>query len=152
MNRLLAQSLMKQRGAALIVSMLFLLIMTVLGISAMNTNILEEKMVTNSRFQNLAFQAADSCLSQIAEDPDNFTFLSGWEDAGSGSFGVNAANNSAAYTSQRQFHMFATPPRNSGFSAVKFQTAHNRYICSGTSSANSQVTLRQGIYQITPKF
>ncbi len=140
-----------QQGAALVVSMLFLLIMTILGISAMNTNILEEKMVSNTRFQNIAFQAADSCLSQIADDPDNFTFSTVSEDAGSGSLGAGAANNSSSYTSTRRFFMFSTPPRNSGYSSVKFKTAHNEYTCIGTASSNSRVTINQGIYQITPK-
>ena len=51
-----------QTGAALTVSLLFLLIMTLTGIAAMQIATLEEKMSGNLRDRNLAFQAAESAL------------------------------------------------------------------------------------------
>ncbi|MEQ6341543.1 MAG: PilX N-terminal domain-containing pilus assembly protein [Gammaproteobacteria bacterium] len=51
-----------QRGSVLIVSMLMLLVLTIIGITAMGTSTLEEKMAGNSRDQNLAFQAAEAGL------------------------------------------------------------------------------------------
>ncbi len=51
-----------QRGSVLIVSMLMLLVLTLIGITAMSTSTLEEKMAGNSRDQNLAFQAAEAAL------------------------------------------------------------------------------------------
>jgi type IV pilus assembly protein PilX len=51
-----------QRGAALIVSLLFLLILTVIGVTAVQVATLEEKMSSNLRAQSLAFQAAESAL------------------------------------------------------------------------------------------
>jgi len=52
----------RQRGAVLIMSLMILVLMTVFGISTMDTNILEEKMAGNMRDRNLAFQAAESAL------------------------------------------------------------------------------------------
>ena len=51
-----------QRGAALIVSLIMLLVLTILGVNSMKTAILEEKMSGNLRDFNLAFQASESVL------------------------------------------------------------------------------------------
>jgi len=52
----------RQQGAILIVSLLLLLVMTLIGITAMNTTVLEEKMAGNSRQRQLAFQSAEAAL------------------------------------------------------------------------------------------
>ena len=64
MNKQHKQTLHKQKGATLIVGLLILLVMTLLGITAMQTNILEEKMSGNSRDVNLSLQAAESALRE----------------------------------------------------------------------------------------
>ncbi len=51
-----------QRGAVLVTALVFLVIMTLLGITAMSTNTLEERMAGNSQDINRAFQAAESGL------------------------------------------------------------------------------------------
>ncbi|MEE9337106.1 MAG: PilX N-terminal domain-containing pilus assembly protein [Methylococcaceae bacterium] len=141
-----------QQGAVLIVSLLFLVIMTILGVSAMSTNVLEEKMVSNIRQEKIAFQAADSCNSRLAGE-NNFTFVKDWEDAWDNSINIGHADakNAAAYSAERKFIMDTSPPRNSGYSAIKFQSSHNEYKCTGSASSGAQVVLRQGVYQITPK-
>ena len=55
-------------GAALIGSLLFLLILTLTGATAMMLSTLEERMSGNLRDRNLAFQAAESALRQGEED------------------------------------------------------------------------------------
>ncbi len=51
-----------QNGTVLIVSLIILLVMTLIGITALSTTNLEEKMAGNLRNQNLALQAAMSAL------------------------------------------------------------------------------------------
>lgn len=51
-----------QAGSALIVSLLILIVLTVLGLAAMSTNSLEQKMAGNARQSDLAFQATESAL------------------------------------------------------------------------------------------
>lgn len=51
-----------QRGAALIVALIFLLVLTLLGVGAMRSTNLQERMAGNLRDSNLAFQAAESAL------------------------------------------------------------------------------------------
>ncbi len=52
----------RQRGAVLIISLLILLVMTMIGIVAMDSTTLEEKMAGNTRQRDLAFQAAEAGL------------------------------------------------------------------------------------------
>ncbi len=51
-----------QHGAALITALSILLILTVLGISAMSTSALQERMAGNARDYEVAFEAAESAL------------------------------------------------------------------------------------------
>ncbi len=52
----------KQQGVVLVISLIMLLVMTLIGITGMNTTILEEKMAGNFRDKGIAFQAAESAL------------------------------------------------------------------------------------------
>jgi type IV pilus assembly protein PilX len=52
----------RQQGVALVMSMAFLLILTLIGITAMNTSALEERMTGNMVDKNYALQAAESAL------------------------------------------------------------------------------------------
>jgi type IV pilus assembly protein PilX len=52
----------EQRGAVLIVSLIFLLLLTLIGTTAMRTTTLQERMAGNSRDVNLSLQAAESAL------------------------------------------------------------------------------------------
>ncbi|MDH3671664.1 MAG: PilX N-terminal domain-containing pilus assembly protein [Gammaproteobacteria bacterium] len=52
----------RQQGVALVMSMAFLLILTLIGITALNTSALEERMAGNMVDKNYALQAAESAL------------------------------------------------------------------------------------------
>lgn len=51
-----------QRGAVLVISLLFLTILTILGVASMRGTVLQERMAFNTREQNLALQAAEAAL------------------------------------------------------------------------------------------
>ena len=57
MNRLKSQ-----RGATLIISMIFLLILSIIGLAGMEVTGLEERMAGNMRDRNMAFQSAEATL------------------------------------------------------------------------------------------
>lgn len=52
----------KQSGAVLVVSLVMLLLLTMIGLAGTQETSMEEKMASNSRNQNLAFQMAESAL------------------------------------------------------------------------------------------
>lgn len=52
----------RQQGVALVVALIFLLMMTLIGVTAMQTTGQQERMAGNARQRNLAFQGAEACL------------------------------------------------------------------------------------------
>ena len=63
-----------QRGSVLIVSMLILLTMTLIGLTSLNSSLLEEQMATNSQKKTAAFQDADAVIGyalQTVAQPTN---------------------------------------------------------------------------------
>lgn len=58
------QAVSRQSGAALVVGLLLLLVLTILAISGMTTATLELQMAGNEQYQERAFQAAEAGLEQ----------------------------------------------------------------------------------------
>lgn len=58
----------RQQGIALVVGIIFLLLMTLIGVTAIQTTSLDERMAGNVRDRNLAFQAAEAALRDAEED------------------------------------------------------------------------------------
>lgn len=54
----------RQSGAALVVGLVVLVLLTLLGIAAMRTSALEERMAGNLRESNIAFQSAEGALRE----------------------------------------------------------------------------------------
>ena len=58
----------RERGAVLIVALLFLVMLTLLGVTAMTGTTLEERMAGNARDNAVAFQAAEAALRDARRD------------------------------------------------------------------------------------
>ncbi len=56
------RSARNQQGAVLAISLLMLLVLTLIGVSGMQGTILQERMASNTRDRNIAFQAAESAM------------------------------------------------------------------------------------------
>jgi type IV pilus assembly protein PilX len=56
-----------QRGSALIISLIFLLLLTIIGVAGMQSATMQERMAGNTRDRNVAFQAAEGAM-RGAED------------------------------------------------------------------------------------
>ena len=61
-----------QKGAALITALVMLVILTMLGLSSIMTNTMNERMAANSQEVNRAFQAAETGLDLGYADADSF--------------------------------------------------------------------------------
>jgi len=62
-----------QQGIVLITALVFLVILTLLGITSLSTNTLEERMAANFQDINRAFQAAESGISVAFNSGNAFT-------------------------------------------------------------------------------
>lgn len=56
-----------QRGMSLVMGLIFLVVLTLLGMAAMRGTILEERMAANSRDRDLAFQSAEAAIRQAEQ-------------------------------------------------------------------------------------
>lgn len=62
MTRCIARLPDRQQGFVLVMALVFLALLTIIGVTAMSTTSLEEKMAGNMKDRNLAFQAAETAL------------------------------------------------------------------------------------------
>jgi type IV pilus assembly protein PilX len=62
------QHSLAQKGSALIFSLLILLVMTIVGVSSLNSTIMEEKISANHQDATTAFQAAETVNTQAIAD------------------------------------------------------------------------------------
>jgi hypothetical protein len=73
----------RQGGVALVVALILLVVMTLLGLSAMDSVMLETKMATNAQERAYAFQIAETVLAeseQLFDDADAISSLSSQMD------------------------------------------------------------------------
>lgn len=111
----------QQRGAVLVVSLIFLVVLTLIGVAAMQSTVLEEKMAGNVKDRNLAFQVAESAVREaegyiegvvslgdftganglygITDDEPDYAANATWTGANS----VTANENYGAYATPRYF-------------------------------------------------
>lgn len=135
-----------QTGAALVVSLVILLLLSVIGISALTGTALESKMAGNVQEMNRAFQAAETGLD-VAVGQGNAQ-ESSTVTASVSNIGDYKA--SASYATS--FNGFTKPPRE----AVKIfgnnsgRSAHFGTSSDGTAGIGAKVTLNQGWYQMVP--
>ncbi|MBI3560305.1 MAG: hypothetical protein HY080_01110 [Gammaproteobacteria bacterium] len=85
--------LQQQRGAALIMALSILLVLTILGISAMSTTALQERMAGNARDYEVAFAAAETGLNAaetyLANMPNTSEFSPAGGSNGGGKFSAS---------------------------------------------------------------
>ena len=67
----------RQQGMALIVSLIFLLLLSVLAVSSVQDATLQERMVSNQRDHAMAFQAAEAALKAAEESADSGKYIDG---------------------------------------------------------------------------
>ena len=80
----------RQSGAVLVVGLIFLMVLSLLGVTVIQSGILEERMAGNMRDWNVAFQAAEAALRDAELDVrgGRITGAAGFVD-GCGSAGVS---------------------------------------------------------------
>lgn len=138
----------RAKGAALVTSLVILLILTILGIAAMRTSSFEERMAGNIQDTTYAFEAAESGLNRAMNEAGTLSLTA--EVTRNYTFG------SARAETKTKFKEFAPPRRGSGYSATSFDAANFDQNSTGKmgddASKNVAVsTVHRGIGQIVPK-
>ena len=78
----------KQEGVVLFMSLVMLLIITVLGLSSVQTTSMQERMARNSRDTNLAFQSAESAIQDAETFLETFNSLVDFDAADAADSGL----------------------------------------------------------------
>lgn len=153
----------RQRGTVLVVALVLLLVLTMLGVAALNMNTVEERMSANTQEVMRGFQAAEAGLSAAFYNPNAFDVSNPFNgktplfSAGNWSAGAN-------YTTT--FIGTSEPPVGSLYSASRFSAFHFDTQSTGFNDATdpggaaqlqpggnaAAVALDGGAFQIGPRF
>jgi Tfp pilus assembly protein PilX len=127
-----------ERGIALVFALLVLLVLTLLGVSALRTSALEQLMSGSAQEMTRAFQAAESglgkSLDDMPADPNNFTT------------GTLAYTGATATTTMPVFMQVGPPQRSAkptGYGTA--QSAYYDQLVTGATTTNARSPLHQGI-------
>jgi type IV pilus assembly protein PilX len=132
----------RQRGAALAVGLILLLVLTVLAVSGMNTASMELVMAGNEQYRQRAFHASETgielALADLPSVPQTGAVMS-----------VDRALTGDVESDVVTASQYMGDDRNlTGFSAGKFVGLHYQISSIGTSARNSQSQQFQGAYVI----
>jgi type IV pilus assembly protein PilX len=139
----------RQRGAALVVGLVLLLILTLLAISGMNTATTELIMAGNEQYQARAFQASETGIERViatgvfnpnpavAPVPVTTTFPD-----------PDPATDDDSVTTTTSPRGSSPPPP--GYSFGTFSSEHFEIVSEGQSLRNASSTHTQGLFLVAP--
>ncbi len=148
-----------QRGAALVVGLLLLLVLTLLAISGMNTASLELVMAGNTQYYQNAFQAAETGIERSlilggfnpSAGTERLPAASSDPDVPSGGEPIPGTGGADAFVATITPQLSGAPqPAMWGTSWDSFSTFHFEIQSTGTSVRNAIATNRQGVAVIAP--
>ena len=135
----------RQEGAALVVGLIMLMVLTLLAISGMNTATLELQMAGNSQFAENAFQAAETGV-------DRALAIGGFNTALPLVAPVALMPSGDSITSVTTFDI-ATAVPDGGYSigtGTGFQAFHFDIVSQGTAARGATATNTQSFYIVGP--
>jgi type IV pilus assembly protein PilX len=142
----------RQDGAALVIGLLLLLVLTILAISGMTTATLELQMAGNTQYKERAFQAAETGIEQ-AIDQATFDTSQAFARTDQPVDTTNGTNNNDTYDFNMEFdkQTGTTIVPGGGYSmGTGFQAYHFNIESTGRSERGAEATHTQSIYIIGP--
>ena len=152
--RLSCRQLRDEKGSVTVLSLVLLVLLTVIGISAGTTSEIETRIAGNDKAHKAAFYAAEAARGYAAKDPnlygtDNITV------AGSRYFPNNADPSEEyplgpkqSFRGDVQYLGPSPPPRGSGFAVGTFRAHNYEMTCRGFGPSNAESPLEAGFYRI----
>ena len=138
----------RQNGAALITALVMLVILTMLGLSSMSTNTMEERMAANSQEINRAFQAAESGLDQGYTDVNSFSLNNTTDNPNS--YTISIGDYDAQLTYSIGFRQETAPKRGSGWGA-NYAFYHFDIDSTAVTASGASTSIHAGSYQVGRK-
>jgi type IV pilus assembly protein PilX len=139
----------RQRGAALITALVLLVILTMLGLSSMTTNTMEERMSSNAQEKNRAFQAAEAGIQIAMTNSDTFSLNHTISNPLTGTTN-NFGSYGATVTYGAGFRQETPPRRNSGWDS-NYSLFHFDVSSTANTASGATKTIHAGSYQVGRK-
>ena len=144
------QTINHQSGAALFVSLIMLLVLTVIGVTAMRSAVLEEKMAANTMNYNATFHAAESAIENALDDTNSLVQAILTEDVVTVNLDIGdssiTSNADVTFMGSGIAYGFSLGQNSSAFSSYRFDAT-------GTASRTNNganVSMSQGVRRIGP--
>jgi hypothetical protein len=129
----------QQSGAALIVALILLLVLTLLGVSAMNTTGLEEKMAANMQEHHRAYNAAQSGIRHARTIFQTADVSGNSQTGGSLMLGVNVAGTTSGATITGNWIYTGIPPVGTQTGDIEGVTSTQWYYFNVISTGGNQM-------------
>jgi len=147
-----AKPLRQQSGAALLVALSFLVVITLISLSAMRSSTTELRLASNNEEQIAALQVAQAAIDNAVSDPDNFvvTGTSGTLNSQITISGLTEFTHASMSLTEGSTTL---PPRGLGVSADKFQATQFDISAQydNVSAGRGHATIGQGLVLLIPK-
>lgn len=146
-------SLNKQGGAALLVALSFMVVITLISLTAMRSTTTELRLALNNEERVAAEQLAQSAIDSIVSEPTNF-IVTGVEDTEkTPALDANDISEFAHASVKLTEGATTNPPRGLGVSAEKFQGTlfHVDGSYDNLAAGRGQAFIGQGVVLLIPK-
>jgi len=146
-------SINNQSGAALLVALSFLVVITLISLTAMRSTTTELRLANNNEERVAAEQLAQSAIDTVLSDPSNF-IVTGTEDTTYDvALSTSEISEFANATVSLKEGATTNPPRGLGVSAEKFQGTlfHVDGTYNNVANGRGQAFVGQGVVMLIPK-
>lgn len=146
----------RQRGVALVIALVFLLMLTILGVTVMQTSSLEGRMAGNIQEVNRAFHAAESAIEHVFADGAVFADLiyPGASTEVTLNYPTTNPNTTVVVNvkyEDKKDKMPRARDRENIDSALNYGAAVFELRSDATTQTNANTVVKQGVAQATPK-
>ncbi len=139
-----------EKGIALVLVLMMMLLLSVLGTTIYTTSSTEIRISRNNRFMNEAFYAAERGVEYAQADANIYSVI-GTGTASVPATGVNLASGNTDVTGTVNFLATGNPPRGSGVDITEFQANYFLINTTGTTLSNTSVRLENNVGRIIPR-
>jgi Tfp pilus assembly protein PilX len=153
MNAKKSSILKNQSGAALVIALVMMIVLTLIGLASVFSSTFEMKISGNKRCSTDSFYAADSGVQVVEARVDNFNmnlYITGTYNPFTDINNINPTNAQVTITHDATQQ---GAPRGYGFSATNFEFEHFQIGSTGQTCANpipSTTTIQEKLVRLVP--
>ena len=151
-----------EKGSVMVLAVVFLMLLTILGISALTSSSINTQLAANDLRHKLAFCAAESAVAYVKKRPDLYgpdNITAGaphyfpnntvpYVPITSGLPTALSINGNQSFNGEVEYDSSLLPPRGSGYSVGKYKAHQYQMVCNGYSSKGTAKNIVVGFYRI----